>query len=314
MFGLIAVTDREWFECLRRLRPLDEANFWRPSDTRTPRQLGPGTPVLFKLRRRFGSWIVGWGTFARHDVLLAWLAWDVFEQRNGAESFSAMRRRIERLRPDHGGRAATSGDYEIGCLMLSQPAFLDEGSWVKPPDDWPENAVQGKRYDLLSGEGARVWRECLARRNPGQMVGEATGIPQYTAERYGEPVLVSPRLGQGIFRLAVTGAYGRACAVTGEHSLPALDAAHIQPFGEGGVHEVSNGLLLRSDIHKLFDKGYVGVTPDHRFVVSKRLKDEFANGRSYYPLHGEEIRLPKRAEEQPSSKWLEWHMDERFRR
>jgi putative restriction endonuclease len=96
--------------------------------------------------------------------------------------------------------------------------------------------------------------------------------------------------------------------------LPALEAAHIRPFGEGGAHEVSNGLLLRSDIHKLFDKGYVGVTPDHRFVVSKRLKDDFANGRSYYPLDGSEIRLPERVAERPSPRWLEWHMGERFRR
>ncbi|PYM08780.1 MAG: restriction endonuclease, partial [Candidatus Rokuibacteriota bacterium] len=77
--------------------------------------------------------------------------------------------------------------------------------------------------------------------------------------------------------------------------------------------EVPNGLLLRSDIHKLFDKGYVGVTPDHRFVVSKRLRDDFANGRSYYPLHGRVIRLPERLEERPSTRWLEWHMETTFR-
>jgi putative restriction endonuclease len=101
--------------------------------------------------------------------------------------------------------------------------------------------------------------------------------------------------------------------VTDEHSLPALEAAHIRPYGNGGEHEVPNGLLLRSDIHRLFDKGYVGVTSDHRFVVSKRLKDDFSNGRSYYPLHGQEIRLPIRTDERPSASWLEWHLTERFR-
>ena len=136
----------------------------------------------------------------------------------------------------------------------------------------------------------------------------------FPGERYGDLTLLRRRLGQGIFRLAVTDAYSRACAVTSEHSLPALEAAHIQPFGEGGVHEVSNGLLLRSDIHRLFDRGYVGVTPDHRFAVSKRLKDDFANGRSYYPLDGREIKLPERVEERPGPEWLEWHMEERFRR
>jgi putative restriction endonuclease len=133
------------------------------------------------------------------------------------------------------------------------------------------------------------------------------------SERYGAPGLAQRRLGQGIFRLAVTDAYGRACAVTQEHSLPALEAAHIRPYGDGGVHEVSNGLLLRSDIHRLFDKGYVGVTPDYRFVVSKRLKRDFSNGRSYEAFDDKPIHPPDRVEDRPSAEWLAWHMGARFR-
>src|SRR5207249_752132 len=180
------------------------------------------------------------------------------------------------------------------------PTFLDREAWVRPPSGWPENAVQGKRYDLSSGEGARVWQECIARATRPEQVSEPALEQVFPGQRHGAPILVKPRLGQGIFRIAVTAAYGRACAVTSEHSLPALEAAHIRPFGDGGEHEVPNGLLLRSDIHKLFDRGYVGVTPNHRFVVSKRLKSDFENGRSYYPLHGQVIRLPERADERPS--------------
>ncbi len=86
--------------------------------------------------------------------------------------------------------------------------------------------------------------------------------------RYGEPVLMRPRLGQAAFRVAITYAYERACAVTHEHSLPVLEAAHIVPYAQGGVHEVSNGLLLRSDLHRLFDLGYVTVTPELHLEVS----------------------------------------------
>jgi putative restriction endonuclease len=100
--------------------------------------------------------------------------------------------------------------------------------------------------------------------------------------------------------------------VTHEHSLPALEAAHIRPFAEEGTHEVSNGLLLRSDIHRLFDKGYVGVTPEYRFVVSKSLKEDFENGKSYYPLHGRETCVPGEVGERPSGAMLEWHLGERF--
>lgn len=313
MRGTILVTDYEWFQFLSHQVDLDEVNFWRPSDTRTPKQLKTGMPVLFKLRKQFGGWIVGWGLFAKHDVLPAWLAWDAFEVRNGAPNFAEMRRRIERLRRD-GGQRLSGGDYSIGCLMLAQPIFLPRERWVKPPADWPENVVQGKAYDLSTGEGGRVWRECRSD-GPGDnpVAADRGRPPVFPGGRYGDPVLIRPRLGQGIFRVAVTDAYGRSCAVTGEHSLPVLEAAHIRPYSEGGEHEVSNGLLLRSDIHRLFDMGYVGVRSDHRFVVSKRLKDDYSNGRSYYPLHNQEIRLPVRAEDRPSGTWLDWHMGERFR-
>ncbi len=83
--------------------------------------------------------------------------------------------------------------------------------------------------------------------------------PQVVAERYGSPTVVYPRLGQGSFRVVVTDIYSRWCAVTRERTLPVLDAAHIRPYGQDGPHDPRNGLLLRSDIHTLFDQGYVTV-------------------------------------------------------
>ena len=123
-----------------------------------------------------------------------------------------------------------------------------------------------------------------------------------------------PRLGQGTFRVAVTGAYGGACAVSREHSLPVLEAAHIRPYGSEGSHEVVNGLLLRADIHRLFDAGYVTVTPDRRFVVSQRLAQEWENGKAYYAMDGREIALPRRAADRPDPELLRWHNENVFER
>ena len=122
-----------------------------------------------------------------------------------------------------------------------------------------------------------------------------------------------PRLGQGTFRIAVTDAYERACSVTGEHSLPALEAAHIKPYADLGPHETSNGLLLRADFHRLFDQGYVTVTPDLRVEVSKRLREDFQNGRTYYPFHGKPVTIPTTPEHRPRPDFLEWHNLEKFR-
>jgi putative restriction endonuclease len=93
-----------------------------------------------------------------------------------------------------------------------------------------------------------------------------------------------------------------------------LDAAHIRSYSEHGPHEVANGLLLRTDIHRLFDKGYVTVSPDDlRFVVSDRLREDYSNGRTYYALHGKPLALPATFSDRPSTGYLEWHARKVFR-
>jgi putative restriction endonuclease len=71
---------------------------------------------------------------------------------------------------------------------------------------------------------------------------------------------------------------------------------------------VQNGLLLRSDLHILFDQGYFTVTPDHHVLISKRIRQEFQNGKEYYALDGKPVRvLPERERDRPSVEFLEWH-------
>lgn len=79
-------------------------------------------------------------------------------------------------------------------------------------------------------------------------------------------------------------------------------------------HEVRNGLLLRADLHRLFDKGYLTVTPDHHLEVSKRLRADYSNGWSYYPLHGSRLQLPARSADQPDPGVLAWHYETMFLR
>ena len=77
-------------------------------------------------------------------------------------------------------------------------------------------------------------------------------------------------------------------------------------------HEATNGLLLRRDIHSLFDSGYVTVTPDLRFEVSRRIKEEFDNGRHYYALHGQAIHSPSESAQAPDPAALRWHNEQCF--
>jgi putative restriction endonuclease len=119
---------------------------------------------------------------------------------------------------------------------------------------------------------------------------------------------VKPRLGQGAFRVVVTDAYKRRCAITGESTLPVLEAAHILPFAEHGPNETSNGLLLRSDFHKLFDAGLVTVTPSHRIEVSSQIRREWFNGKAYDRLHDQKLAsVLDHPEDLPSAAKLQSH-------
>jgi putative restriction endonuclease len=82
--------------------------------------------------------------------------------------------------------------------------------------------------------------------------------------------------------------------VTGEKTLPVLEAAHIKPYAIEGPHQVNNGILLRSDRHKLFDVGYVTVTPEHTLEVSPRLREEWHNGQEYNAHHGRRLNSCRR--------------------
>jgi putative restriction endonuclease len=102
--------------------------------------------------------------------------------------------------------------------------------------------------------------------------------------------------------------------IAGERTLPVLEAAHIKPYSLVKRHELSNGILMRSDLHRLFDEGYLTVDPkDHRMVVSKRIKEEFENGKDYYKLEGQVLREPTEPWAKPSLDNLEFHAYNLFR-
>jgi putative restriction endonuclease len=133
---------------------------------------------------------------------------------------------------------------------------------------------------------------------------------------FGDPRLTPVRVGQRAFKALVQEAYGRRCAVTGDRIVPVLQAAHIRPVTEAGENRVDNGLLLRSDVHTLFDRGYLGVHPQRRtLMVSPRLRREWGNGDEFYERErcGEQIRRTVRSADTPRRDFLEWHADAVFK-
>ena len=303
-------TDRRWFDFLRARPDIDEVNFWQPGGTRVWKSLRPGELLLFRLKSPVNR-IAGAGVFVHSSVYPLGLAWEAFGEKNGTDSYEEFRRRIASFkgfnRPD-----LMPDDEQIGCIILQSPTFFPEESWIPVPPDYSTNLVQGKRYHAAVGYGKEVFQSVSATLTGASL--RRVAEPVVFGPVYGEPTLAKRRVGQGAFRVLVTDLYERRCAITGEKTLPVLQAAHIRPVSKGGQHRADNGLLLRSDIHTLFDLGYVSVTPRLKFEVSRALKEEYSNGQIYYDLSGIEVRLPKANEAAPAREFLEWHHDVIFRR
>ncbi len=308
----IGVTDDTWFNFLSKLLP-DEVNFWQPSGKTAFKTLAPGELFLFKLHYP-SNYIVGGGFFVRHSILPLSLAWEAFEQKNGAENFEEFRQRIMHFRRQHGN---FEPNPSIGCIILAAPFFFKKEEWLPVPINWRANIVQGKTYDAKDQYGQSLWlriQDYLQGRNRNFLESvkqeEVVGVAEEQA-LYGAEYLTRARLGQGAFRILVTEAYSRRCAVTGERTLPALESAHIKPYSKSGPNNISNGILLRSDLHKLFDLGYMTVTEDLKVEVSRRIKEEYENGREYYALHGNKlVSLPSNPLDLPSRQYIEWHNKE----
>jgi putative restriction endonuclease len=314
MHLFVGVTDYDWFRLHAAKTVVEEVNFWRPSSGGVPfKALQTGEPFLFKLHAP-RNFIAGGGFFAKFLTLPVALAWDAFGEANGARSLAEVKQRISKYRRIPIG---PRDNPDIGCIILAEPFFFDEPEWIPIPSDFPLNAVQGKGYDTDTPAGRTLWDAVVERLNRRRALRISDGpavVAAIEGARYGAPQVVMPRLGQGAFRVMVTDTYGRRCAMTNERTLPVLEAAHIRPYSENGPHQLSNGVLLRRDLHTLFDMGYITVDPqERRVVVSGRIREEFENGREYYQLHGKPLAMPGDRSAAPGREFLEYHAQTIFR-
>ncbi len=309
----VGVTDKSWFDFLASKPSIDEVNFWQPSGDTGFRAIQPWESFLFKLHSPL-NFIVGGGLFVKYSQLPLSIAWETFQEKNGAGDFQSFRERILHYQQNTSRHFVP--DPFIGCIVLTNPFFFKKEDWIPVPENWSANIVRGKTYDTEDPIGSSLW-EKVDERIKGINPVQDNNILQVEVKepRYGGEYLTRPRLGQGAFRVVVIDAYNRRCAITGERTLPALESAHIKPYASSGPHCINNGILLRSDLHKLFDAGYMTINTDLRVEVSKYIKEEYENGHDYYALHGKKLtNLPSDPLDQPSKKYLEWHNKEVYER
>ena len=153
---------------------------------------------------------------------------------------------------------------------------------------------------------SKLSQSALARLNRQTMDGDDETPTRSNLGDARKKVLASVmrRLGQPKFRKALLNAYDRQCAITGCGVAEVLEAAHIEPYSMRGLNKVTNGLLLRADLHTLFDLGLIAIDEKYRLLVSKWLDQS-----PYADLRGQTLRLPDVAAHRPSPAALKEHRE-----
>jgi putative restriction endonuclease len=314
----IAVTDPAWFAFLRARAEreggaVDEVNFWAPKSRDPIVRLPLGAPFFFRMKAPINA-VAGYGFHVGHQLLSLEQAWQFFGTGNGDATFAEFLTRIGRYR-----RVDLVGDVRaprepIGCTILRRAVFWPRERWLPwgEAQGWAKNIVQGK----TERDPARAERLLDEIKFDELRIPEELDDSPFTPVEADERMLVLARdvrrEGQGTFRSRLLDAYGRRCAITGEHTEIVLDAAHIQPYLGPRSNHVQNGLLLTQEFHTLFDRGYVTVTPDLRVRVSGRLAREWNNGKRYSAYDGQELRAVPDERERPARGALEWHAERVF--
>lgn len=316
MKAAVAPTDERWADFLAEHPEQPEATFWQPSTSGRFRLLGEGEPLLFKTKapapgRIFRRWgpnqLVGGGILSGYERFAIGEAWDLYGEGNGVASLAELIARIGRFSP---GVDASS---VIGCVLLRDLFFMPPQAALPQPEDFASNLTSAKGYDLAaSGRHvdlvfATMLDRAEIRWDDGDLPASGRHDPVEFRER-----LTRARLGQQAFQGLMLTSYDRRCAVTGNRVVPVLEAAHIQPVTNGGTHTVANGLLLRSDVHRLFDRGLLGINERYELQVSPLLRARWGNGKEFYDHAGSVIRLPEAKRERPSRDSITWHMDTVF--
>lgn len=200
------------------------------------------------------------------------------------------------------------GDFHV--RLLTEQA-LDS---VPPSLNVVLTGPKDKGITFLQPEWAAHF-ELLASDSPLSEVVETTTEAQQSAEDdfippNGEDARkrklreVVHRQGQPKFRKQLMKAYAAKCAISGCTLVEVLEAAHITPYMGPDTNKVKNGLLLRADIHTLFDLGLISIDPDTLRIRLSSLIQET----EYKTFAGKRIHLPGEPTLRPSKAALEEHL------
>jgi hypothetical protein len=216
------------------------------------------------------------------------------------------------------GPKGSRGFAACSVTISGNVVTLDYGAFSK------ENHEAGMDVGVLALTFDEKRRSLLSARWNGKKamadisIGLAPSLPAYQPKsgKLRRVATVSARGSQGKFRAAVRAAYGDRCAISGCDISEALEAAHIDPYENPSQHHPGNGLLLRRDLHALFDRGLIGIEPESSGSHVVHFHPSLHRFPEYKALHGKPLRAPEDgfayyapAEKAVARKWKVWQSD-----
>src|SRR5688572_9334958 len=210
----------------------------------------------------------------------------------------------------HVHRQIYEGDEAVDYAFMGQDADVAENRWLR---EAMENAVP---FIYFIGIAPGVYRALvpsfvigwepasLKARIASRAEEEADlGVPQTAVERRYALRQVKQRLHQASFREVVIAAYRGRCALSGLRETVLLDAAHIieDKHEQLGQPVVQNGIPLAKTHHAAFDAHLIGIDPDFRIHISRRIlqQKDGPTLEALKRLHSSQIYLPSRGKDRP---------------
>ena len=291
----IAPTDIGWFQFLKENKHFNDVNFWTPTPWNITR-LNSNDKFYFMLKSPIRK-IGGFGIFKKYSNHNLNEAWALFGYGNGCASKEELIKRLDDYKAKNSQDKTSVANTEIGCISLSNVEFWEEDAYIDLAEtniDFSSNIVKLKYYTTEDF-------------NTSVSTNEENGyiLVDMDSEKLKKARMITDRKGQSNFKLLVSTAYNNKCCITGETIPELLEAAHIQPYINQTSNHVQNGILLRSDIHKLYDNNLIYI--DESFIVhtSSMLQSNY-----YKQFHNKTISLPSDTIKYPSKDALKSRHDE----
>ena len=283
----ISPTDIDWFYFNKMRNQTNSINFWTPTPWNIKR-LNHGDRLYFMLKSPIRK-IGGFGIFNNYENLSIPDAWEKFGYGNGVESKPRLIKRLNKYLSKNTSLNAGLESHQIGCISLNNCEFWEDIQFIdieQTIHEFKKNIVKIKffnEYDSIQSHHNSLVMDS----SKYEIVG--------SGEKHKKAYQQNVRIGQSEFRAKLINAYHGQCCISKETCEELLEAAHIQPYINKKSNHVQNGLLLRIDLHKLFDSGLLKIDQNYLVHISSQLQS--GNYRTY---DKKRILLPKNPNNWPS--------------